>query len=579
MLSKNLKPLFLICLKEWPLVLAGMIFLATASAVNLIFPEIIRRILNDPSASMSLSDSWLLLSVLVALLALQAICFYFRSYFFSLLGQRIVQSLRIQLFSKILGQEIIFFYRYTPAELVSRLTSDMQLVQNAISVNSSVIIRYSLQVFVGSILMFVISWRLALGVLLILPPIVLISLLFSRGLKNRSRRAQDEVGRSSQLAQESFALIQTVKSFCTEHLILKRFCLSVNNVFQFAAARSSYAALFAALVSFLMNIAVVSVLFYGMQLVQSEAISKADLAAFMLYGVIVAVSFAFLASSSSELMLASGASERVFELLNIPLKEPYSLNSQSFQPINLKGQIEFRDVSFHYPDRAGLDVLSSISFTIKDSERLAIVGPSGAGKSTIVALLCAFFQPIGGKILLDQRPLTEYSSEQVRRAISLVTQQTAVFSLSVRENLLLGNTNANESELFAALKKVNLDNFVRQLPNGIDTILGEAGSDLSGGQRQRLVIARAFLKSSPILVLDEATSQLDSENEAIIQSSLDQLSKGRTCIIIAHRLATVKNCDRILVLDQGTILQQGSHNELSSQPGLYRALVERQELT
>lgn len=352
------------------------------------------------------------------------------------------------------------------------------------------------------------------------------------------------------------------------------------NVLKIGINRAKLSAFFSSFVSFLMNISLVSVIIFGATLVSSASISLGDLTAFMLYGFIVGVSFTFLADAYVQLSQELGASERVFNLLDSrndlattlhDLKKPH-------EKIKLAKEINFEFVSFHYPARENYNALKDISFKIPVNSKTALVGPSGSGKTTIVNLLLKFYSPSAGKILIDGKNLTEIDSFSIRSAIALVPQDPQLFALSIRDNLKYGNQHASDTELEAACETANILEVIKKLPDGFDTQIGDRGIKLSGGEKQRLAIARAILKNPSLLILDEATSALDSENEFLVQTALDKLSQKMTILVIAHRLATVKSSDQVLVLELGKLIQTGTHFELAKQEGLYRSLVQRQEL-
>jgi len=557
----------------------GLLSLALGSSINLLFPEIIRRLLNK--------DFWFILESyafetalgLIFLFVLQAICFYYRSLLFNLMGLRIVADLRRKVYSSLIARDIEFFDRNTVADLVSRLSSDTLMVQDALSIKMSVFIRYGFQVIFGILLMALISWKLTCLIILSVPLIVLTSRSLAKRLRFWSKEQQRELAYSANVASEGLSQIRVVKAFAQENYEAERYSAAVGRVLKNGVERSQIAAFFSSFVSLLLNASLVGLLFYGLLLVKHGNLTAGDLTAFVLYGTIVAVSFAFVVNGISEFIQALGASERIFEFLK---DEKYDLaDTKSDTLINLEkisGQIEFKNITFAYPSRSEIAVLKDISFTIESHSVTALVGPSGAGKSSIVALILKFYRAQSGEILLDGRDINQISDYSLRRLIAYVPQEPQLFASSIAENLRYASPNASVDEIENACAQANMLEFIKTLPNGINTEVGERGVQLSAGQRQRLSIARALLKDPQLLILDEATSALDSENEYLVQLALEKLMRGRTTLVIAHRLSTVKNANRLIVIDHGQIVQTGTHDSLLQSQGLYRQLVERQEL-
>jgi ATP-binding cassette subfamily B protein len=562
--------------REWKAFGLGLIALGGGAAINLLFPEIIRQFLQTYGTAGFAERSKQLALTLIALFAIQAVCFYFRSYLFGVVGQRVVAFVRARLFRIIIDRPIEFFDTNRTADLVSRLNSDCVLLQDAVSVRLSVFVRYSIQVIVGTILMAALSPILTVTLLVIVPLLVGLSLLLGRKLRRVSRAQQETLGVSAAIAQESFEAARLVRAFNREQFEVARYSDSNSQVLSLGLARAATASFFSSFVSFLLNVAIVGVLVYGVHLVEIEQLSIGDLTAFLLYGVIVAVSFAFLAGGYSDLLQSLGATDRVFEVLE--LGEP-RLQKATRADIHIRGgRYEFNHVSFSYPSRPDIEVLHSLSLTIPEGKTTALVGPSGAGKSTIVNLMLGLYDPSQGEILVDGTDITTIDTKSLRQHIALVPQEQALFATTIAENLRYGKESASDEELLRACEQVNLRDFIESLPQGLHTMIGERGTQLSTGQKQRLAIARALLRDPKILILDEATSALDSENEHLVQQALSTVLKGRTAVVIAHRLATIKGADQVVVLEQGRLVQQGTHESLSRESGLYRQLVERQEI-
>lgn len=573
--------------KLWELVsphkgtfLIGMLGLIGGSAINLFLPQLVRHVINNDITLLLTRTPIKFGVVLGTIFALQGLFFYLRSLYFGLVGQRIVEALRSKLFSVLLNQQVGYFDSTRTGDLMTRLTADTQMIQEAVSIRLSVLLRYSLQVGVGVILMAWISLRLTFFLLLILPVLVAISIVLGKRLRALSKRVQELLGQTSIIAEESFGSIRLVKAYVNEPYEVERFQRRSTELLEAGIRRTKLSAFFSSFVSFLMNFAITVVLIIGARLVALEAgLSVGDLAAFLLYGVIVAVSFAFVSSSYSEIVQGLGATERVFEIIDTPpLPEPRTnLLEKSILP-PLEREITFQGVFFAYPSRQETYALRNLSLSFKANTTTALVGPSGAGKSTITHLLMRFYEPSKGDILFDGTPLASFPLNEVRRSIALVPQEPPLFSVSIAENLRYGKRSATEKELRTACEQANLIDFIDGLPEGFNTECGPRGITLSGGERQRLAIARAILSDRPILILDEATSQLDSENEALIQEALRNLFKGRTAIVVAHRLSTIQTADQVFVLQGGEIVQKGDHRTLSDTPGLYQDLARHQQL-
>ena len=576
--SKNLgKRLFSLALPHKGTLLAALFFLAGATGINLLFPELIRRLLNLEEKSYLIDNLESIALVLVTLFGIQALCIYMRSYLLGIVGQKVVAKLRQDLFTALIQQEIAFFDRQRIGDLVSRLASDTTLVQSAVSTSISVFIRYSLQVLIGMALMLSISIELTLAIIVILPLLVTVSIYLGKKLKRLSKAVQEQLGLANVVAEETTYSARTVKAFGKEAYESKRYSLAIDRALELGIKRTKVSAFLQSFVSFLMNAAIVLVMFYGIYMVQSSPLSVGDLTGFLLYGVLVAVSFAFLAGTYSDFTQAMGASERIFEILDrepdLPVpKAPDNLPSPA------RGEVTFDDVSFEYPSRPGERVIDTISFRLMQGETLALVGPSGAGKSTVVALILRFYDASSGRITFDGFDIRRVSTHALRSRIAVVSQEPEVFSATIAENLRYGKLDAPTEELEAVCEQANLLEFIQGLSNGFNTHVGDRGIQLSGGQKQRLAIARAMLKNPALLLLDEATSALDSENERLVQDAIRSLMKNRTTLVIAHRLSTVKNADQLIVLDHGRVVQQGKHETLREAEGLYSQLVARQEL-
>jgi ABC-type multidrug transport system fused ATPase/permease subunit len=565
-------------LRQYPTAVAiGLIFLIAGTLVNLALPALARELLNNYGISFIHRNLGMVGGIVVVLFALQGICFYGRTALFGALGQRVASDLRSRLFEATILQPISFFDSERTADLVSRLSSDTILIQDAVSIRLSVMLRYGLQVMLGAGLMAFISLKLTLVVLSALILLVLISMMLGSKLRRVSRAQQAALGASAVIAEESFGSARIVKAFNQELTEIGRFQKRNTEVLNLGINRSRISAFFQSFVSFLLNSSLAVLILYGVVEVFEGGLPAGDLTAFLAYGAIVAVSFSFIAGSYAEIMQAVGATERVFEILSQgkPLAargEAKKLNG------NTSAELVMERVGFAYPSRPEAPVLHDVELVIPSGKKIALVGPSGAGKSTIVNLLLRFYDPITGRVTLNGVDLRDLDPTELRRVVSYVPQEPDLFGVSIAENLRYGKSDATEQELLAASQKAGITEFIESLPNGFQTIVGERGAQLSGGQKQRVAIARAILRNPQILILDEATSALDSENEALVQGALSELLRGRSALIIAHRLSTIRDADLVVVLDGGRIVQTGTHEQLCSVPGLYSSLVQRQEL-
>ena len=553
----------------------GTFALMLSSAINLLFPWLIKIFLNEEWGLSIQSNLNYIAAILVALFAFQSLCFYFRHLFFHSAGYRVVSEVRNKLYAAMLSQDSSFFDQSRVGDLLSRLSSDTQLLQRAVTINVSVALRYALQVVGGIALMLYLSVKLTLCIIVVIPLFVFSGIFWGKKLRTLSRAMQDRLGEASVVADESLSHIKPVKNFVGESYELNRYAESIDLALESGLKRANFGAIFSSSMVFVMHSAIVFVLWFGSQLVFNSELSLGDLTAFILYGSIVAVSFGFLVGVWDDFMQALGASERIFSILDRkPLVQ--SPSNPSPLPQIAENHITFDSVSFRYPARPEVKVLFDLSFSVKPGETLAIVGPSGAGKSTIVSLLSRFYDPSEGLVKFMGVDLKELSLKDLREQISTVEQSPAVFSVSIKDNIGYGNSQASDDQIAKAASAANLDSLINKLPEGIDTLVGDKGIQLSGGEKQRIAIARALLKNAPLLILDEATSSLDSENEKLVQEALSRLMTGKTSIIIAHRLSTVKHADRVLVLKDGAICQLGTHDSLLETEGLYKNLVDLQ---
>ena len=567
--------------EEWRGLGVGMIALALASGLNLFFPSIIRSFLKGELGLTLEKDLFLATCFLISLFALQAVCFYVRHLAFTSAGMRIVYKLRERLFGAILKREVEFFDNSQSADLLSRLTADCQLVQSAASVNVSVFLRYTIQVLGGLVLMALISLKLTLVIAVSVPCLVLATRFWGGKLQAASREMQTELGRAGVIAGERFSGIRIVKIFSNPDQEILRYRQMLTRALEVALRRTKIAAEFSSSMVFVIYSTIAGVFYYGATLVISKELQIGDLAAFLLYCAIVSASFGFLVGVIDEIFLAVGGASRVFEIIESSPKGDYG-DKGADQFSNVAAQVEFQDVIFRYNSSTSEVeqplALDKVSFVIPKGTTVAVVGPSGSGKTTLMSLVARFYQPLSGQILYSGLPTNEIAQGAIEDELSIVTQAPILFSTSIKENIRYARPTASDGEVEAAALKANLAELIKKLPEGLDSEVGDQGLKLSGGERQRVSIARAILKDPKLLLLDEATSALDSYNEHLVQEALDELMKGRTTLVVAHRLSTIQHATQILVMQNGKIMERGSHEQLMSQSGLYANLVRYQLL-
>lgn len=510
--------------------------------------------------------------VIVVLLALATAL---RFYFVSWLGERTVADIRQAVQRNLLRLAPGFFEENRPSEIASRMTSDTAIIEQIVGSTVSVALRNLVMGFGGIIYLFTLSPALTGGILVGIPLIILPIVLLGRRLQTVSRTSQDRVADIGATTAEQLGAMKIVQAFGQEAREAERFTTAVENNFATAKRRIRLRAIITATVIGLLFGAITTLLWYGAAGVAAGTITGGTIAAFVLTGGLVAGAFGALTEVYGDLLRAAGAAERLSELLHAepdiaPPAHPRPL------PDPATGTLEFADVEFRYPTRPDTAALHDFSLTIHPRETVAIVGPSGAGKSTLFQLAERFYDPQAGEIRIDGVALTQADPADIRARIAMVPQETVIFAASARDNLRYGNWSANDEELWAAARAANAEEFLRKLPNGLDTFMGEGGARLSGGQRQRVAIARALLRRAPLLLLDEATSALDAESERLVQDALEALMHDRTTIVIAHRLATVRAADRIVVMDEGRIVEEGRHDDLVAADGLYARLARLQ---
>jgi ATP-binding cassette, subfamily B, bacterial len=552
----------------------ALLALVVTAAISLVLPLAVRRVIDGfNTANGQLLDKYFGAALVIA--ALLAVGTGFRYYLVTRLGERVVADIRRALFDRVLGMSPAFFERILTGEVLSRITTDTTLILSVIGSSVSVALRNVLILLGGLVLLFLTSAKLTGLVLLVVPAIVVPIIVLGRKLRRLSRENQDWIAASSGSASEALSSVQTVQAFTHEGATRAQFAEVTEKAFASAKTRIKTRAVMTVIVIFLTFAGIVGVLWIGARDVRAGTMTVGALIQFVIYAVMVAGAVGALSEIWGELQRAAGATERLVEMLGTEdsVQDP---GRPVALPRPVRGEIAFEDVTFRYPARPEASALNGISLHVKPGETVALVGPSGAGKTTILQLLMRFYDPQTGRITLDGLALTDMARADFRQSIALVPQDPVIFATSARENIRFGRLDASDAEVEAAAKAAAAHDFLSALPQGYDSYLGERGVMLSGGQKQRVAIARAILRDAPILLLDEATSALDAESERLVQAAVEKLAEGRTTLVVAHRLATVKRADRIVVFDGGRIVAQGTHDQLVAEDGLYARLARLQ---
>ncbi len=576
--SRRLKPLLsllpYVARYRWQAI-AALMALVIAAVTTLLVPIAVRRMIDFGFSreSANLIDSYF--AVMIVIVAVLALASASRFYLVTTLGERIVADLREGVFGHLVSLSLAYFDEAKTGELVSRLTADTTQIKAAVGASVSIALRNSV-LFIGAATMMVVtSPRLSAFVLAAIPVILLPLYGFGRAVRRPSRWAQDTLADATAYASEMIGAVRVLQAFTNEAVAKNRFGAAVERAFRAAQDSIKARAILTAIAIFLVFASVVVVLWVGAQDVLTGRMSAGRLSQFVLYAVFAAAGLGQLSEVWGELSQASGAAERLFEILNlrpaiVPPLRPIAL------PEPPRGEVAFVDVRFSYPARSASSALGGVSFVVRQGERVAIVGPSGAGKSTIFHLILRYYDPSSGVAKFDGVPLVDVDPLALRRRIALVPQEAIVFAASIRDNIRFGRPEASDPEVERAAELAHALEFISLLPEKFDTTVGERGVTLSGGERQRIAIARAILRGAPLLLLDEATSALDAESETLVRDALGRLMQGRTTLVIAHRLATVLSCDRILVMEAGRIVEEGSHETLVAAGGLYARLARLQ---
>jgi ABC-type multidrug transport system fused ATPase/permease subunit len=549
----------------------GLFFLLLTSITALAFPKFL-GLLVDCVANKNTSQANKIALSLFGILVLQSVFSFFRLSLFINFTENTLANLLFALYRNLIKLPMSFFAQKRVGELNSRLSADISQLQDTLTSTIAEFLRQFILIIGGFVILATISPKLTIMMMSIVPVVAVAAVFFGRFIRKYSKKTQDKIAESQVVVEETLQGITNVKAFANEWYEIERYKAKINEIVQIAIKGGQYRGFFASFIIICLFGAVVSVVWYGVTLtISGEMKNVGQLISFVLYSAFIGASFGGIAELYSQLQKAIGSTERIFELLD---EVPEKINDHKFQVIDkIKGDVTFQNVAFTYPSRKEIQVLKEVSFKANFGQKIALVGPSGAGKSTISSLLLRFYDIESGSILIDNKNIYDYDLETLRGNMSIVPQDVILFGGTIKENIAYGKPDATFEEIELAAKQANALHFIDGFPEKFETIVGERGIKLSGGQRQRIAIARALLKNPSILILDEATSSLDSESEKLVQEALETLMKGRTSIIIAHRLSTIRNADTILVLDNGIIAEQGKHAELMEiENGIYKNL-------
>jgi len=548
----------------------GLIFLLFTGGTALAFPKLM-GLLIDCVKNKDNAQANIIAGGLLVILLFQSLFSFFRLSLFVNFTENTLANLRLALYSNLVKLPMTFFSQKRVGELNSRISSDITQIQDTLTSTIAEFLRQFILIIGGIALLASESFKLTLLMLSVVPLVAVAAVIFGRFIRKYSKKVQDQVAESQVIVEETMQGISIVKAFANEWYEIARYNGKIKEIVKIAIKGGKYRGYFASFIIFCLFGAIVAVVWFGVRLSISGEMSVGQLISFVLYSTFVGASFGGIAELYAQIQKAVGATERVFELLE---ETPEKINTSEFNVEKvLKGNVSFKKVAFSYPSRKEIQVLKDVSFNADFGQKIAIVGPSGAGKSTIASLLLRFYDIERGEISIDGKNIYDYDLETLRGNMSIVPQDVILFGGTIRENIAYGKPNASDEEIIKASKQANAYQFIKGFPEKFETIVGERGIKLSGGQRQRIAIARALLKNPSILILDEATSSLDSESEKLVQEALEILMEGRTSIIIAHRLSTIRSADQIIVLDEGIIKEQGTHQELIAlENGIYKNL-------
>ena len=545
----------------------GLVFLLLSSFASLVFPMFIGEMVDASQKSMESINQMALL--LFGLFSLQAIFSYFRIVLFVNVTEKFLAKLRQATYEHLIRLPMTFFNKRRVGELNSRIASDISLLQETFTTTSAEFIRQLIIVVGGIILLGFTSLKLAGFMLSIFPVIIIVAVIIGRKLRAYSKTVQEHIASSNTIVEETLQGITNVKAFANEIFESLRYKQKTEDIVKYGIKGGKLRAAFASFIIIGIFGAIAAVIWYGARLIHSGDMSMGDLTSFLMLTIFIGASIGSIADLYAQIQKAIGATEKLMEILDETPEE----HTEGEITHHIKGSISFKELSFSYPNRVDVEVLSGINLSVAQGEQIALVGASGAGKSTITQLMMRFYQDYSGNLLIDDTEITDLPLTDLRKQIAIVPQDILLFGGTIKENIAYGKPEASDEEIQKAAEQANAHQFVSDFPEGYETLVGERGIQLSGGQRQRIAIARAILKDPKILILDEATSALDSESESLVQEALEKLMKGRTSLVIAHRLATVRNSDKIFVLEKGQIVESGNHDELSTlENGTYKKL-------
>lgn len=558
--------------------ISGLVMLSLSSVIFMIFPGAAGEMANTANGTpkfenITVRDYGI---IFLVILIIQGVLSYFRAVLFAHVSERGMADIRKNLFDSIIHQSVYFFEERRVGELTSRITADVEQLQSAFSITLAEFLRQIVTLIAGVAILAWLAPKLSLVMLLTFPLIVVLAIFFGRYIRNMSKTRQDYLAGANTIVEETFHNFMVVKSFTNEWFEKMRYGKSIDEIVRISIKFAKLRGVFFIFIITVLFGGIFFILWRGAVMVEQGVMQVGDLFSFIIYTGIIGAAIASLGTLYTQLASAVGATERILEILDSePELDPKT--SAYDEKLKLKGRVEYRNLGFAYPGRPDINVLKNIDLTIETGSKIALVGSSGAGKSTLIQLLMRFYEPTRGEILVDGRPIKDYSLKAYRNNFAIVPQEVILFGGTIRENISYGKPDASDEEVIEAARQANAFDFINSFPEGLETVVGERGIKLSGGQKQRIAIARAILKNPSILILDEATSSLDAESERVVQDALNKLMEGRTSLIIAHRFATIRQADKIYVIENGNIAESGTHEELVlNEEGVYAQLAKLQ---